>query len=119
MKIRIGFVSNSSSSSFVLAIKGKLTEKKLWEKFNIPKDSILYSIAKRIVNIIIKKAKPATSDEDHWMLNEKETLFCKENELTIYTGSFSDDNGDDVENMLRYSTMSYKDKEFLFKQDDE
>ena len=59
MKRRSGFVSNSSSSSFVIACKdGSLTKQKLMGSFKTPKESFMYNIASDIADFLISEVKP-------------------------------------------------------------
>ena len=57
MKIRNGFVSNSSSSSFIVAFQKGLTKKDkrtvLYEKMGVTKDSFFFLAAKCIADCII------------------------------------------------------------------
>jgi hypothetical protein len=49
MKVRNGFVSNSSSSSFIIVSKdGNLTQEKLMKAFDISEKSPLYPVAKDV-----------------------------------------------------------------------
>jgi len=57
MKIRQGFVSNSSSSSFIIGVKGDLTEEKLMKAFNVPKDSPMYVFAEEIASLMLTSEK--------------------------------------------------------------
>ena len=53
MKIRSSFVSNSSSSSFLLAFKGELDKEELIKAFKVPKDSPLYPLAEEAVSVFM------------------------------------------------------------------
>ena len=64
MKIRSGFVSNSSSSSFVIVSKsGKLTVDKLMDAFEINAASPLYSLVKQMAEVLFNAAKEMTTKE--------------------------------------------------------
>jgi hypothetical protein len=59
MKVRTGFVSNSSSSSFTVISKKELTEEVIWEVIKVPENHPLYKMSKSICKCIIDQA---TSD---------------------------------------------------------
>ena len=63
MKMRNGFVSNSSSSSFIIGMKGNLTKDKLLDIFNVPKDSVIYPLVKELSSVIIEKAEKESVEE--------------------------------------------------------
>jgi len=77
MKIRNGFVSNSSSSSFVIISKnGKLTKEKIMKAFDVNEKSPLYRMAQSLAGEIISSCQEQTKEQ------------CKNN----YLGSiYSDD----------------------------
>lgn len=72
MKTRDGFVTNSSSSSFIVAMRKDLTEAKIKEKvesvFLIDKKHPLYHLAKEMIKDVVY-----------------EILDCKERAITHYT----------------------------------
>ena len=57
MKIRNGFVSNSSSSSFiVVSKKGELTEEKIIKAFDVKEGTPLYTLSKGISSDMIRNS---------------------------------------------------------------
>lgn len=98
MKTRNGFVSNSSSSSFVLGVKGNPTIEMFVSRFNVPKESPFYSLTEELAAEFIVRAKKATEkDYKEWTEDnygyEDFMEHCKKNDLTIYYGYISDDGG--------------------------
>lgn len=113
MKIRTGFVSNSSSSSFVVVCKEKeLTSKFLLEKLRVDASSPMFHLTVCIAEIIedcITDTITTVKEFRNYLLNDgvKEEFVDEimrseyERELKdlddgfcIHIGSFSDDEGD-------------------------
>lgn len=107
MKIRNGFVSNSSSSSFIVGLpKGLNDDEKrelLYKKMNVNEDSFFFFAAKGIADCIIKatpiKSREALMDDycydsiedfkkDYPHLSK---LFCKNYKFDIYSGRVTND----------------------------
>lgn len=96
MKIRNGFVSNSSSCSFTLGVRGeKLEDSKLLKVFKVEKNSPLYELTKVFAKILIVEAKPIgyrelaerySRDEDFAKI-----IKLKEEGFSFYEGSISDE----------------------------
>lgn len=57
MKIRNSFVSNSSSSSFIIWYKGELTKENIIESLGVDKNNPLYFFAEDLANYITKERK--------------------------------------------------------------
>jgi hypothetical protein len=122
MKIRTGFVSNSSSSSFCIYCKEELTREMLTKIFEVPKEHPLHDICEKIVNIILEKSKPVNINE----LREGAEIGCDvsirrlkeiESGKNVYEGEFNSEfdfeNGF-LEAMLRYSLFDFKSNDFVF-----
>jgi hypothetical protein len=80
MKIRNGFVSNSSSSSFVVATKGEFDKTDLVANvFQVGQESPFYDLACDIVNIFFRR-EPYSSKEEwmkEWCVVEDDMTACE------------------------------------------
>ncbi len=77
MKTRLGFVSNSSSSSFIIGFKGntKPTKELLLNILKVPKDSPIYFIAKKIAEFFLNEIKSSDKLTKKFYLDEYDYLF--------------------------------------------
>ncbi|MDR0355040.1 MAG: hypothetical protein LBJ64_04820 [Deltaproteobacteria bacterium] len=108
MKIRQGFVTNSSSTSFVMAMKEEFTVENFFKAFGIGKKFVLTDMFEEIFNII----KEGASEMPDLAAFEKEASYYPEENLAIvkdlfskgwkvYCGCFEDDyGGNPFENFL-------------------
>ena len=79
MKIRTGFVSNSSSSSYVILSNKPFTVERILEKINIDKNHILYDIAQNIAGTysdIFDKWDDSYSFDDEYYTTFEEFCDC-------------------------------------------
>jgi len=121
MKIRNGFVSNSSSSSFVIAVNGELTLEKLMD--GISEKSFHYPIIKEISETILNCAEKTSLKDfmDNYSWEEEDEIYedykfvikANKNKWNIYYGSFSDDNGG-IEAGLCSTPINFKNDDFIF-----
>ena len=118
MKIRNSFVSNSSSSSFIIAVKkGKaLNEDVLMKAFKVPKGTPLYDIAYEMADILVKSGEPMTLKEymEDQSIEEMSELQDGVKEAfdkgKVYCGSVSDDGTEPAEAMLCMIDLDYEDE---------
>lgn len=103
MKIRTGFVSNSSSSSYVIALKRSLEDyfyearKKIMEFFFVNPQSTFFPIAKEIADLFLVDLKHydtiKEAEEDYGLRTEALEKFNKREDKDefkhVYVGSFS------------------------------
>jgi len=132
MKIRNGFVSNSSSSSFIIVSKnGKLTKEKIMKVLNVNKKSPMYSMAEDVTKSMLyaDKYTPEKFLDNYSYgdtIEEMEKEFkedypsyykiyesAKKNNWTIYMGS-----ADDVDDpILCEMDLHYEDNEIIIEKD--
>jgi len=113
MKIRSDFVTNSSSSSFVIAMKEKLTPEKLYEVFDVHEKHPLVNI----VNMIFRSAEKTTEKEfvrDYdYLLGDQAYQELLGKGYLFYNGSFSDEGSSPAETYLCYANIHITEKDFI------
>ena len=128
MKYRGGFVSNSSSSSFIIAVKNGdvVDEKKLIELFQVPETSPIYDVVSKMASVMWNRAK---------LMDEKEILYrtcCKtideavdggyrEAKLhkagyMVYQGWASDEDGG-IEALICNTSIDYESPDLILQSD--
>jgi len=126
MKIRNGFVSNSSSSSFIIGVKkGNMNKTNLMKIFKIEKDSVLYSFAESLVEFIVNDVSAYTMEEYlhdmcydsiEALLEDDEGIMIKkiiDKGYTLYRGSASNDCGE-ASGALCEMDINYEDDNIIF-----
>lgn len=127
MKIRHGFVSNSSSSSFIVATKPGVTESQLVELLKVPKDSPLRFVAEEIASLIMRQnsmtPKEAISEyeEDYGEAISESVNYdiiekAIKKDMEIRQGSVADD-GEPIEAMFCDMGMEYEDENIIIRKE--
>ena len=122
MKTRNGFVSNSSSTSFLIASKAELTKEKVESLFGIPEDSPFKELIDKIVNAFYHSLdKPfkaiieyirETGDDDP---DEKIQQWFKDG-FFVYQGLWSTED-EPMEAMLCETSINYESDDLIIKHD--
>ncbi len=113
MKIRMDFVTNSSTSSYVVGVHGELTKEKVLEAIGVPEDSALYGLSKDLADLIVSGAEEYTKDD---MLEDGEPYGTAKEifdaGMRCYTGE-ADSDGEPLEQMLCYTPLYHKSDDLI------
>jgi hypothetical protein len=129
MKVRNGFVSNSSSSSFIIASREELTKESLLKAFNVDKKSPIYDMVEEVASIFYDNGEKTTIKKlkDNYGIENEEDYegyygkIVKKIEKSgfdyIYEGSVGDDNGG-LESGICYMGMDYTGDDLIIWKED-
>ena len=119
MKIRKGFVTNSSSTNFIVISDEELSFDYLYKKLGSNEDSVFDEEIRELCYLILNKAQRLefyNIDElaDQYGIQLKKVYKqLKKKSLFVYTGTTSSDN-DDIESFLTCEPIEFKTKGFYF-----
>lgn len=121
MKIRMDFVTNSSSSSFILGVKDKLTKEKILNMMNVPEDSLLRGLAEEFAGIIYSNSSKFKLNEileDYGCedVSELPDMYRKiigNDKFIFYEGVVSDEINS-IYNILCHMDFDYEDENVIF-----
>jgi len=126
MKTRQGFVSNSSSSSFIIATKGKLTPEKIVKAFCIPKNSPILDLFKKIADGIVDSVDFETKsrkslikhmffDKEEYLPKELKVVVEKaeKENMTMYYGLFSNEDDNSASILLSENDFNFETDEII------
>ncbi len=115
-KVRFGFVTNSSSSSFIIEVRnGKLTEEVVRKALGVDETSMLRSMADAVAQFLIGAVEEVNNEEcEEWEdYNEKELL---KKGWKVFRGRASSD-GEGIEPVICEMTIDYKSKDLIIRKD--
>ncbi|MHC6202384.1 hypothetical protein ACYULU_04225 [Breznakiellaceae bacterium SP9] len=118
-KFRMGFCSNSSSSSFVIFFKGdkKQLAERLKPIMEVPKDHCLHGIAKEasevLINCIDEEYVAPEAVKEHWNPDQESEFIEKiQDGFHVFTGAFSDTNGS-IEDLFCNEGLHYTSNDLI------
>ena len=105
-KTRSGFVSNSSSSSFIVAAKGEIDRDRIIEILGVPETSPLRSFAEEVADVLMTAQEMGFEELADWGDDGTLAKLIKRG-FTIYEGSASDEGTEAAEYALCFMTLHH------------
>lgn len=121
MKQRFGFVSNSSSSSFMIVVKnGAISKEKLINAMGVERKSIIYPLAEKVAEFLAE-ADEVTMQE--YINNGYDPVpeiikSAHEHGYKMYR-IYANSDGGEIEVMLHNHGMHYEDENIIIESEDE
>jgi hypothetical protein len=106
MKIKTDFVTNSSSTSFILACDAEFTLEEFMKLMGIDKESPLAPIFQRLFSLIRERMKPITDSELQIKIEEshpnvaQKLINARNTGKNFYEGELGTEDGDELESMF-------------------
>jgi len=120
MKQRMGFVSNSSSSSFVILVKnGKLTANKVLTAMNVGMESPLYHIAQKLATFMASTEEKNKTEllAEYGVTTITELSDVLQRGLTegwrVYIGEASNNGDGPIQALLYNLSIQYEDGDIV------
>jgi hypothetical protein len=109
VKIRKSLVSNSSSSSFIIGVKGELKKERLVELLSVPQESLLRPFAEDVADVLMRAEELTGTElaqELEWDDDDRLLSLLKQG-YTVYEGSASDEGNGATEYALCFMEINY------------